>query len=88
MKIENVTIRCRNGLHARVAAQIVEVAQEHKSNVQIRCEGCPRANACSILELLMLGAGQGTQIELVADGVDEKEVLEKLTEVFEDGGGI
>jgi phosphotransferase system HPr (HPr) family protein len=88
VKTNHVTIQCENGLHARVAAQVVNIAQGHESDVHIQCDGCPRANACSILELLMLGAGKGTRLELIVDGSDEKVVMKKLSEVFDQGGGI
>ena len=88
MKSRNVVVRCEHGLHCRVAAKVVELAQRHEATVHIRCEGCPRANACSILELLQLGAGAGTRLQMVAEGPDEDAVLEALTGVFREGDGI
>ena len=88
MKSQSVVVRCENGLHCRVAAKIVGLAQNHEATVHIRCEGCPRANACSILELLRLGAGVGTRLQLMAEGPDEDAVLEALTGVFREGDGI
>ena len=88
MKARTVVVRCEHGLHARVAARVVKLAQNHEATVHIRCEGCPRANACSILELMRLGAGVGTPLHLVAEGPDEDAVMDAMTGVFQDGGGV
>ena len=88
MKTKTVVVRCEHGLHGRVAAQVVKLAQNHESTVHIHCAGCPRANACSILELLRLGAGVGTRLQVVAQGPDEDAVVEAVSGVFREGGGI
>jgi phosphotransferase system HPr (HPr) family protein len=69
---------------------VSKIAQQSGTSVHITCEGCPKADACSVLQLLMLGAAAGTPLEIVAEGSDEKEsaVLKALTDVFEQGGGI
>ena len=67
---------------------MVKVAQNHDAMVKIKCDGCPDANACSILELISLGANNGVRIEVIADGPDENTVIDALVEVFENGTGI
>ncbi len=88
MKIRNVVVRSEHGLHARVAASVVKVAHNHESSVSIQCEGCPRANAGSIMELLMLEAGMGTRLQVMAEGSDEDAVVDAIADVFEQGDGI
>ena len=88
MKSRTVTVRCENGLHARVAAQVVKAVSEREASVTLRCRDCPEANACSILQLLMLGAERGVQVEIKADGADEDAALRAVAGVFEQGGGI
>jgi phosphocarrier protein HPr len=88
MRTRDIIVRCEHGLHARVAASVVKLARDRESTVQIRCKGCAPANACSIMELLMLGAGQGTRLQIVADGPDEDATVEAVAEVFKDGSGI
>ncbi len=88
MKTRQLTIQCEGGLHLRVAAQIVKQMRHRQSTVHLRCEGCPRANACSVFELLKLGATKGTPLEIVAEGPDEDAVLLALAEVFDAGSGI
>jgi phosphocarrier protein HPr len=88
MKTRDIIIRCEHGLHARVAASVVRLVKDRDSTVQIRCKGCAPANACSVMELLMLGAGQGARLQIVADGPDEDAAVEAVAGVFADGSGI
>ena len=88
MKTRKMTISCEHGLHLRVAAEVVKSVKKHSSMVHVRCKDCPNANACSILELIQLGAGKGTEIQITADGGNEDAVLNSLTEIFSDGAGI
>ncbi len=83
-----VTVRCPQGLQLRVASSIVKIAQASAATVRVGCEGCPQANACSPLQLLMLGATAGTTLEIAAEGPGEDAVLAALADVFEQGGGI
>jgi phosphotransferase system HPr (HPr) family protein len=90
MKTQSVTIQCENGLHLRVASQVSKIAMQSGASVHIRCAGCSNADACSALQLLMLGATSGTRLEIEAEGSDANEtaVLHALTQLFEHGGGI
>ena len=88
MKTRQLTVQCEGGLHLRVAAQIVKQAQRHQATLHLRCEGCPRASACSVFELLKLGAARGTPLEIVAEGPDEEAALQAVCDVFESGAGI
>ena len=88
MKTRQLIVQCEGGLHLRVAAQIVKEMQQRRSTVHLQCAGCPRANACSIFELLKLGAAKGTPLEIVAEGPDEDATLRALAEVFGEGAGI
>jgi len=47
-----------------------------------------KANGYSILEMLMLEAEKGSQIELIADGGDEEKSIKAISEIFSDGSGI
>jgi len=78
----------RLGLHARAAANLVRVASQFRSNITLRrLDGRPddkfEADAKSILSLLSLAAGRGTELELSANGVDAKQALDALTGLFE-----
>lgn len=64
-----VEIRNRLGLHARAARLLVEVVRGLDADVTLRRED-QAVNARSILEILMLAAGPGTVLEVVAEGPD------------------
>ncbi len=74
----------RLGLHARAAAKLVTTAERYSSCLNVSRDG-QKVSACSIMGLMMLGAGQGSQLELQADGWDAKEALEALVALVESG---
>lgn len=58
------------GLHARAAAKLVSTAAPFQSSIRLG-RGERLIDAKSIMALLMLGAGKGTQLRLVVEGSDE-----------------
>jgi phosphocarrier protein len=79
-----VTIANKRGLHARAAAKFVTLAERFSASVDVVRDGqC--VSARSIMGLMMLGAGRGSQIELRADGWDSKEALDALAALVEAG---
>ncbi|MFP2900580.1 HPr family phosphocarrier protein [Corallococcus sp. CA054B] len=74
------------GLHARAAAQMVKVANRFKSEVFIKASG-QRANAKSIMGVLMLAAAQGTKVTLTCKGEDAEACLSELKKLIEDRFG-
>lgn len=79
-----LTIRNRRGLHARAAAKFVSLAERFGASVDVVKDG-QSVPARSIMGLMMLGAGLGSDIELRAEGWDAKEALEALTDLIESG---
>ena len=79
-----VTIPNRRGLHARAAAKFVTMAERFGASVDVIREG-QEVSARSIMGLMMLGAGQGAQIEIRAEGWDAKEALDALSGLVEAG---
>lgn len=74
----------RRGLHARAAAKFVTLAERFGASVEVVREGLS-VSARSIMGLMMLGAGLGSSIEVVADGWDAKEALDALSSLVEAG---
>src|SRR5688500_12036126 len=73
----------RLGLHARAAANLVRVAGRFKSSLTLyRLDGGLEADAKSILSILTLAASRGTQLRVVANGVDEEEALDAVVGLF------
>ena len=76
------------GLHARPATLFVKAAKEFSSNITVFCKG-KEANAKSILKVLALGADQGAEITIRADGSDAEQALSELRELVESNfGGV
>ena len=69
-----VRIKNKRGLHARASAKIVEAAARFQSEINIIKDG-QVVNARSIMGLMMLAAGIGTDVELTAEGPDAAEAL-------------
>jgi phosphotransferase system HPr (HPr) family protein len=81
-------IKQRLGLHARAAAKLVRVASAFQSQVQLRrLEGDVTADAKSILSVLMLAAGRGTELQASTDGVDEEAAMDAIERLFAEGFG-
>lgn len=74
----------RRGLHARAAAKFVTMAERFGASVEVAKDG-QSVSARSIMGLMMLGAGQGSSIELRAEGWDAKEALDALSALVEAG---
>ena len=79
-----VTVRNPQGLHARPATLLVDRANKFRSNILIGKDG-ELVDCRSILSLLTLGAGQGTELSLTVDGDDAAEALESIVQLFEAG---
>jgi phosphocarrier protein HPr len=71
------TISNKLGLHARPSAQLTQVASRFASEVWISKAG-RRVNAKSIMGVMMLAAGQGSQVTIDTDGPDEAAALEAI----------
>ncbi len=82
MIIREVTIKNSVGLHARPATFFIQKANSFKSSISVERED-RRVNAKSLLGVLSLGIVNGMQITLVADGPDEEEAIEALTDLIE-----
>jgi phosphocarrier protein len=72
-----VTIINKLGLHARAAAKLVTLASHFEATIQLQT-ACKKANGKSIMSVMMLAAGKGTEITLLIDGDDEKQALAAL----------
>jgi phosphocarrier protein len=76
----------QRGLHARAAAKFVTLAERFGANVDVIKDG-QSVSARSIMGLMLLGAGPGSEIELRAEGWDAREALEALAGLVESGFG-
>ena len=68
------------GLHARASAKFVKLASDFESEIRVIREGVT-VDARSIMGLLMLGAGNGSSIDIEAVGADAAEAIKALSEL-------
>ena len=86
MYAKTVTIINPTGLHARPASEFVRRANRFGSKITVgKTSGEKRVNAKSIVMVLSIGAGKGSEIELSAQGGDEREAVESLAQLIESG---
>ena len=72
-----ITISNRLGLHARASAKLTKMAGGFKSELHLSRNN-RRVNAKSIMGVMMLAAGMGSEVEIEADGPDESEAMAAL----------
>ncbi len=77
-----VTIRNSRGLHARAAGLFVKTAGDYRAEITVR-KGDQTVSGLSIMGLMMLAAGPGTEIELAAIGADAADAVQALCEMIE-----
>ena len=76
-----------HGIHARVALRVLETGKKLGSRITL-CKGCVKADGCSILEMLMLQAEKGSEVEVLISGGQEDQCMARLSELFSEGLGI
>ncbi|MCH8080006.1 MAG: HPr family phosphocarrier protein [Proteobacteria bacterium] len=86
MPSRTITIINKLGLHARAAAKFVQLASNFSCEINIK-HGNREVSGKSIMGVMMLAAGMGTEIEIIANGADEKRALDALENLMLDGFG-
>ncbi len=81
-----VTVRNRQGLHARPAAEFVKLASTFECEIFVEKDEL-EVNGKSIMGVMMLAAEPGTTLAIRADGEDSEEAVEALVALVEDGFG-
>ena len=69
------------GMHARAAAQFVQLASNFSSHIEIEKDD-RRVNGKSIMGVMMLAASKGSTVTLHASGEDEEQSIESLSELI------
>lgn len=81
MVSEELTIRSKNGLHARPASLLVSLVKEFNSEVTL-LHGNRKAKGTSIINLLALGLKYESELEVFVEGEDEREALNAILVFF------
>jgi phosphocarrier protein HPr len=72
-----ITISNKLGLHARASAKLTKIAGSFACETHLSRAG-RRINAKSIMGVMMLAAGMGSEIEIETNGVDEQAAMDAL----------
>ena len=84
MYLKEASVKNQVGLHARPATFFIQKANEFKSSIWIERDE-RRVNAKSLLGVLSLGIVGGTDIRIIADGVDEQQAVDELVNMVNSG---
>ena len=82
MQQQELVIRNSHGLHARAAARVTLIAQKFTSSVVLIANG-KRANARSLVAVMILAAGMGTRIYIETSGPDEIEAMAAVARLID-----
>ncbi|WP_124728354.1 HPr family phosphocarrier protein [Staphylospora marina] len=77
---KKVTVELETGLHARPAALFVQEANRYSSEIWV-VKGTKKVNAKSIMGIMSLAVSRGTEITIIAEGPDEQEAVNTLSEM-------
>ncbi|WP_310567127.1 HPr family phosphocarrier protein [Hydrogenophaga sp.] len=80
------TISNKLGLHARASAKLTKLAGSHACEVWMS-RGERRVNAKSIMGVMMLAAGIGSQVEIETNGPDEQAAMDAILALINDKFG-
>ena len=81
-----VSVPNKLGLHARPAMIFVEAASKLESDVTVRrCDQDDPVDGKSIMQLMMLAATKGTELEIAATGVDADKAVKALVKLVKSG---
>ena len=86
--MQKATVRISNklGLHARASAKLTKLAGSFTSDIHMSRNG-RRINAKSIMGVMMLAAGLGSEVEIEAEGSDEAAAVQALVALVNDRFG-
>lgn len=72
-----MTVANKLGIHARPAAQFVKTASRFSAEIHVEKDG-ERVNGKSIMGLMMLAAGHGSKLTVIAEGGDAPQAVDEI----------
>ncbi|MGJ9383010.1 phosphocarrier protein HPr [Salipaludibacillus neizhouensis] len=84
MAEQTFKITAETGIHARPATQLVNKAGQYESEVTLAYNG-KSVNLKSIMGVMSLGVGQGSEVTIKAEGPDADQAIKGLEEVMKQG---
>ena len=86
MPNKTLIIKNQLGFHARAASAFVKLSNKFESEVTLQKDG-QAINGKSILGIMTLAAGLGSQVVLTTEGIDAEQALMELAALIDDGFG-
>jgi phosphocarrier protein HPr len=81
MVSSKLVVENKLGLHARPCALLVKTASKYRSDLLIKKDNI-EVNGKSIMGVMMLAAEYKSELEIIANGVDEEYLLKDITDLF------
>jgi phosphocarrier protein len=81
-----ITVSNKLGLHARASAKLTQLASKFNCDITLSRDG-RQVNAKSIMGVMMLAAGMGSEILLETQGADEQAALNAIVALFNEKFG-
>lgn len=76
-----VVVQSSKGLHIRPSEIVAKAAMQFESNISIELEG-HTVDAKSILHIMTLGAQQGCEVKVVAEGADAQQAVQRMVQLI------
>lgn len=86
MKVEQIVITNKLGLHARAAAKLVQLSNQFHADIRLEKDG-QTADAKSIMDVLMLTGTKDSAVTVSVEGKDEDTALKEVVRLFQDKFG-
>ncbi|QTJ33218.1 phosphocarrier protein HPr [Dolosigranulum pigrum] len=81
MEKRDYNIVAETGIHARPATLLVQTASKFSAETTLEYKG-KSVNLKSIMGVMSLGVGQGSDVTITVEGEDEKEAIEAIDETI------
>ena len=85
MEKKDFKIIAETGIHARPATLLVQTASKFNSDITLQYQD-KSVNLKSIMGVMSLGVGQNAEVTITADGDDEKDAIEAISETMKKEG--
>ena len=85
MKKQEFNITAETGIHARPATLLVQSASKFNSDINLEYKG-QSVNLKSIMGVMSLGVGQGSDVVITAEGDDEEEAIQTIADTMKNEG--
>ena len=82
MITKELELKNKLGLHLRAASKLSDVASSFKSDILLSNNNGQKIDAKSVLGITLLAAAYGSKIVISAEGIDEKEAMISIEDLF------